>query len=258
MKRLLGLLVCVLALPSAAEVVVPIDSVEFHVNIRMSPDAKSEIVGRLYQGDSAAVVHSSPEWHEVEIAGGATGFISVDWTILLDEVPAPMAEVEAKPEPEQEQFGTASMAEEVSEQAVVDEASGTDALFAVVPGVIGEHGPQGETGPPGPPGPSGGAYVSTGGVWTDSSSREQKENIVELTPEEALAALAKLEPVTFNYKQEDQEQYIGFIAEDVPELVASSDRTGLSAMDIVAVLTRVVKLQQQQIAELESRLEERE
>ena len=372
MKRLLGLLVCVLALPSVAEVVVPIDSVEYHVNIRMSPDAKSEIVGRLYQGDSAAVVHSSPEWHEVEIAGGATGFISVDWTILLDEVPAPMAEVEAEPEPEQEQFGTASMAEEVSEQAVVDEASGTDALFAVVPVVIGEPGPQGETGPPGPPGPSGaaqiegsenflvnftaatiggdsqvfddgnkigigttepkqrlevngniqihernssvaglimtqssgesgyimhnrastltigagsvdritinregnvgigmthpkhpiemasGAYVSTGGVWTDSSSREKKENIIELSPEEALAALAKLEPVTFNYKQEDQEQYVGFIAEDVPELVASSDRIGLSAMDIVAVLTRVVQIQQQQIAELESRLAERE
>ena len=100
--------------------------------------------------------------------------------------------------------------------------------------------------------------MNTGGVWTDSSSREQKENIVELTPEEALAALAKIEPVIFNYEQEDQEQYVGFIAEDVAELVASSDRTGLSALDIVAVLTRVVKLQQQQIAELESRLEGRE
>jgi hypothetical protein len=255
MKRLLGLLVCVLALPSVAEVVVPIDSVEFYVNIRMSPDAKSEIVGRLNQGDSAAVVHSSLEWHEVEIVGGATGFISVDWTILLDEVPAPMAEVAAEPEPGQEQFGTASVAKEISAQAVVDEASGTDALFAAVPVVIGESGPQGETGPPGL---SGGTYVNTGGVWTDSSSREQKENIVELTPEEALAVLAKLEPVTFNYEWEDQEQYVGFIAEDVPELVASSDRTGLSAIDIVAVLTRVVKLQQQQIAELESRLEGRQ
>jgi hypothetical protein len=79
-----------------------------------------------------------------------------------------------------------------------------------------------------------------------------------LTPQEALAALAKLEPVTFNYEQEDQDQNVGFIAEDVPELIASSDRTGLSAIDIVAVLTRVVKLQQQQIVELESRLEGRE
>ncbi len=103
-----------------------------------------------------------------------------------------------------------------------------------------------------------GAYVSAGGVWTNSSSRDRKENIVELTPEEALAALSRLEPVTFNYKQDLEEQYVGFIAEDVPEIVASADRTGLSAMDIVAVLTRVVQLQQQQIADLESRLEGRE
>jgi len=94
-----------------------------------------------------------------------------------------------------------------------------------------------------------------GGVWTNSSSREKKENIVTLTPEEALAALADLEPVRFNYKQDGSEEYVGFIAEDVPGLVASSDRTSLSTMDIVAVLTRVVQEQQQQIADLEDRLD---
>ena len=66
------------------------------------------------------------------------------------------------------------------------------------------------------------------------------------------------EPVTFNYKQDAEEQYLGFVAEDSPELVASADRAGLSTMEIVAVLTRVVQIQQQQIAELESKLEERE
>jgi hypothetical protein len=34
---------------------------------------------------------------------------------------------------------------------------------------------------------------------------------------------------------------VGFIAEDVPELVATKDRKGLSPMDIVAVLTKVVQ-----------------
>ncbi len=410
MKPVLGLLLCLLPLLSAAEVVVPIDSVEYHVNIRMSPDAKSEIVGRLFQGDSAAVVQSIPEWHEVEIAGGATGFISADWTILLNEAPAPLAvaepangfvevpveetseepavvleaapaeevdeatDVAAEPQQEEES-ATESVAEEGTDESVAAATSGPEPIFKVVPVVIGEPGPQGEMGPPGPqgqPGPSGaatiegsenflmkftaatvggnsqvfdnghyigigttepkqrlevngniqihernssvaglimtqssgesgyimhnrastltigagsvdritidrdgnvgfgtsrpvypiemasGAHVSAGGVWTNSSSREKKENIVALTTEEALTALANLEPVTFNYKQEDHEQYVGFIAEDVPQLVASSDHTGLSAMDIVAVLTRVVQLQQQQIAELESRLEERE
>ncbi len=78
---------------------------------------------------------------------------------------------------------------------------------------------------------------------------------VALTPEEALAALAGLEPVRFNYKQDESEVYVGFIAEDVPGLVASEDRSSLSTMDIVAVLTRVVQQQQQKIAELEMRLD---
>jgi len=42
----------------------------------------------------------------------------------------------------------------------------------------------------------------------------------------------------------------------VPELVATADRKGLSAMDIVAVLTKVIQAQQQQIEALEARLEE--
>ena len=100
-----------------------------------------------------------------------------------------------------------------------------------------------------------GAYVSTGGVWTNASSRGYKENIVELTTEEAKEALEDLEPVQYNYKQDESETYVGFIAEDVPELVASEDRVSLSAMDIVAVLTRVVQEQEKRITELEERLE---
>ena len=40
------------------------------------------------------------------------------------------------------------------------------------------------------------------------------------------------------------DRHVGFIAEDVPDLVASEDRKGLSAMDVVAVLTKVVQDQQ--------------
>ena len=101
-----------------------------------------------------------------------------------------------------------------------------------------------------------GAHVTTGGVWTNSSSREKKENISELTVADALAALAELQPVQFNYRSDAQEDYVGFIAEDVPELVATADRKGLSTMDIVAVLTRVIQAQQQQIEALESATKE--
>jgi hypothetical protein len=75
-----------------------------------------------------------------------------------------------------------------------------------------------------------------------TSSRELKENIAELSGKEAVETLRNLNPVKFNFKADsDKNQHIGFIAEDVPKLVATSDRKTLSPMDIVAVLTQALK-----------------
>ena len=100
----------------------------------------------------------------------------------------------------------------------------------------------------------GGAYCD-GGAWVNGSSRSFKENITDLTSEEALDTLADLNPTSFNYKTDSEETYLGFIAEDVPDLVATNDRKGLVAMDIVAVLTKVVQTQQEQIRILEESIE---
>ena len=86
-----------------------------------------------------------------------------------------------------------------------------------------------------------GAHVTTGGVWTDASSREYKDNIEALTTEEAFGTLKELNPVKFAYKKDMTEKHVGFIAEEVPDLVSMKDRKGLSPMDIVAVLTKVVQ-----------------
>lgn len=516
MRALLSLFILSLPLYAQAEVVVPIESVKSHVNIRMSADAASEIVGKLQQGDALPLVASAGEWHEVKISGGATGYIHADWTLVLDAKPVANTMNEDQPEnPEVanesidsniaddlDESGTAvtantkttdSLAEqdvdanrpagmskpgaafagdeddadaalaevdesedkaadesaktttdavaqakgsipsEVIEEVVIamtkrevedrdsqqqhvtDNAEGeqlpedqesvadevnidaNDALtvdevdairitddilndgLSTITIVRGPPGPRGAMGPPGPAGPPGpetggkgstariegtvdylmkfsapsvggnsqvfddgnnvgigtndpkqrlevngniqihernssvaglmitqasgdtgyimhnqastltigagsidritinrdgnvgigvtrptqpmemasGAYVSAGGVWTNSSSRTRKENIADLTAEEALRALAQLQPVEFNYKNDQQEKYVGFIAEDVPELVATSDRRSLSTMDIVAVLTKVVQEQQKKIAALEARLEQR-
>jgi hypothetical protein len=101
-----------------------------------------------------------------------------------------------------------------------------------------------------------GAHVSAGGVWTNSSSRERKDDIHPLSLRDAEAALGQLEPVQFMYKGDNSDAYVGFIAEDVPALVATADRKGLSTMDIVAVLTKVIQDQQRRIEGLESRLDE--
>jgi hypothetical protein len=95
-----------------------------------------------------------------------------------------------------------------------------------------------------------GAYVSSGGVWTNASSREYKQDIKSLTGDEAVETLTALQPVQFSYKADPKESHVGFIAEDVPDLVASTDRKGMSTMDVVAVLTKVVQDQQKTIAEL--------
>ena len=90
----------------------------------------------------------------------------------------------------------------------------------------------------------GGAYCD-GNRWVDKSSRDAKDNILELKTEEALAALKNIKPVKFNYKQDpDKETNLGFIAEDVPDLVATKDRKGMVSMEVVAVLTKVVQEQQ--------------
>lgn len=99
-----------------------------------------------------------------------------------------------------------------------------------------------------------GAALTAGGTWLNASTRESKRDIVELSDGDALKALRELTPVTFRYKEEPGEQYVGFVAEDVPDLVATNDRKHLSSMDVVAVLTRIVKDQQKTIDELSARL----
>ncbi len=72
---------------------------------------------------------------------------------------------------------------------------------------------------------NGGAY-SDGTSWETSSSREYKENIEIL------------------------------IAEEVPDLMVAKERKGTSAMDVVAVLTKVVQEQQKSIQEQQKTISE--
>jgi len=417
---LLGLLL--LPLYGLADSVVPIDAVENNVNIRMSPDPKSEVVGQLDQGASAVLVESIDGWHKVELEGGSTGFISADWSrVLTDadelaevtpepvptevesvaaadavvderiaEAPAPVAEVaeEAEavtepviesvmepvdepvevspqaavepeevstpepepvastPEPSPETEPTAEpepTPEPAPEPSVADESDRADSKMELkgtknflvrfrdrneggnsqiyddgnqvgigtttpkqrleVNGSIQIHEQNssvaglmitqssGDTGyimhnrasrltigagsqdritidrdgnvgigvsqPEYPLQMASGAHVTAGGVWTNSSSRELKENIAALDAGDALETVMALRPVEFNYRSEPAENYVGFIAEDVPDLVSTHDRSALSTMDIVAVLTRVVQEQQLKIKELERKIAEK-
>ncbi|MDH3748676.1 MAG: tail fiber domain-containing protein [Gammaproteobacteria bacterium] len=388
MKALLGLAFLLFPVLSAAEVVVPIESVESFVNIRMSPQAGTEIVGQLSRDDELVYVRTVDGWHEVELPGGGTGYVHGDWANIVDEavvvediledaleeqIPAPEdapvateapdpveeaidepveepaeePEVVKVPEPEPEASPEAEVVVEEAPQAVIeatpvirsepsmtkmkgrkdfvvrfrDEVTGTNSQIfdngnfvgigttepqqrLEVNGSIQIHDQNsgvagvmitqssGETGyilhnrastltigagsldrltidrdgnigfgvarPAHPLQMANGAHVTAGGVWANSSSRQRKQDIEDLDIEAAIQALVALEPVSFRYKNDEHETYLGFIAEDVPDIVATSDRQSLSTMDIVAVLTKVVQEQQQRITELEAKLQMRD
>ena len=384
MNRILLTLVLMLPLCCFAEQVVPIDKVENNINIRLSPDATSDVVGKLDQGSSIELVSTVEGWYEVQLEGDATGYISSDWSrIVVDEpvveavvdavVPDAAEAIEASievvaEEPAEEvveevleevveevvdEVVVAELPEVAVEEAVAEEPAAPEPVVEVdaprgknaevelkgtrdflvkfrdtargVNSQIFDDGNQvgigtttpkqrlevngsiqiheqnssvagliitqdtGDTGyimhnrasrltigagsqdritidrdgnvgfavsrPEHPLEMASGAHVTAGGVWTNSSSRDKKENIESLPADAAMSALMAMEPVMFNYKNERNEDYVGFIAEDVPDLVAVGKRDALSTMDIVAVLTRVVQEQQIKIKELEARLD---
>ena len=86
------------------------------------------------------------------------------------------------------------------------------------------------------------------------SSRTRKENIRNVTLEEAKQTLKDLNPVQFNYIG-DTEHQLGFIAEDVPDAVATQSRKSIVPMDFVAVLTKVVQDHERRETELQKTID---
>jgi Chaperone of endosialidase len=82
------------------------------------------------------------------------------------------------------------------------------------------------------------------------SSRSYKQNIHAVSGLEAMEALEDLSPVHFSYRSSPDVHSIGFIAEDVPDIVATKDRKSLRPMDLVALLTKVTQEQQKTIDSL--------
>ena len=85
---------------------------------------------------------------------------------------------------------------------------------------------------------------NVGGAWLDASSRSLKKNIHDLSAADAMQTLRELKTVKYQYKSDlNNTQMVGFIAEDVPELLATHSRKSLSSMKIVAVLAKALQVQ---------------
>jgi Family of unknown function (DUF6519)/Chaperone of endosialidase len=89
------------------------------------------------------------------------------------------------------------------------------------------------------------------GILVTTSSKLFKDNITNLSSQEVRQILQGLNPVKFTYKaDQSQTLQLGFIAEEVPDVIASSDRKAISPLNIIAALTKVVKDHQSTITTL--------
>lgn len=88
-----------------------------------------------------------------------------------------------------------------------------------------------------------------------AGSVSTKSDIETLNLDDALNALDALEPVQYRHNNSTEQLTPGFIAEDVPDLVATVSRQGVDPLGIVAVLTKVAQQQQQLIETLTERVD---
>ena len=108
-----------------------------------------------------------------------------------------------------------------------------------------------------------GAHLTNGGIWTDNSDRNLKENFEKLDGKEILEKVASTPVTQWNYKVEDDSiRHIGPMAQDFyasfgigndNKHIASLDSAGV-ALAAIQGLYDVVKEKDAKIADLESRL----
>lgn len=88
-----------------------------------------------------------------------------------------------------------------------------------------------------------GAYLSTGGIWTDVSDKNLKENITEVKGTELLSKLDELEITKWNYKSEKADvKHIGPMAQDFYRIFElGNDDKSISSMDKSGIALACIK-----------------
>ncbi|NMF85086.1 DUF6519 domain-containing protein [Nodosilinea sp. P-1105] len=91
------------------------------------------------------------------------------------------------------------------------------------------------------------------------SSGLLKDNISEFTSQEVAENLSKLHPVKFNYKSDrSSNTHAGFIAEEVPDLLASDDHQKVKLMDVIALLTKAVQEHRHVVKQLSAKVKKQD
>ena len=112
-----------------------------------------------------------------------------------------------------------------------------------------------------------GAYLTSGGVWTDISSRAKKEDFQQLDGDQVLDKIEAMSMTSWKFKG-TEERHVGPVAEDFYRAfgcgtgIPEDDSTSIAALDLAGVslvavqeLTRLIKEQQKEITALKAQIE---
>lgn len=92
-----------------------------------------------------------------------------------------------------------------------------------------------------------GAWLSDGGVWTDISNSNLKDNITKLDKQEILKATLTLDITKWKYSNTENEYHIGPMAQDFQRIYGIGDGTGIAAGDKAGIALLSVQALAEQI-----------
>ena len=112
-----------------------------------------------------------------------------------------------------------------------------------------------------------GAHLTTGGTWTNASSKDLKENFSAISPREILQKVINMSITKWNYKAEGKNiSHLGPVSQDFAQAfglgvddksIATVDADGV-ALAAIQGLHQIVKEKDQQIEQLQQRIEKLE
>jgi hypothetical protein len=105
-----------------------------------------------------------------------------------------------------------------------------------------------------------GAYLTTGGTWTNSSSRALKTNFATVNPRDVLQKVMQLPIQTWNYKAEDARvRHIGAISQDFNRLFGFGDSAEtISTVDADGVALAAIQGLHEELKDRDARLEQQQ
>ena len=99
------------------------------------------------------------------------------------------------------------------------------------------------------------AYDVSTQSFTQLSSQNFKKDVADFSTEENSKILEELKPIKFKFNNEDNIN-IGFISENTPNLLTSSDGKSIKIMNLIAVLTKSVQDNRQEIQHLVQKIDQ--